>query len=146
VEVNTHELKVTYNYGEKNVAEVIKEVKDKDFVKWEITTTSARKLLLARSGTLYSRFPLDKLRKCVTKGIEEAYGVKLEGFKKYDNLSYETMCCIYNIALLDPGKNVNIGWIYTTTLGIDHGLRTLLEKLEAKDIPRYARQSSRLHH
>jgi len=115
----------------RDVAEIIKDIEN--FVEKTVNLSTARKLLLTRSGTLYKNFPSKKVWEWSTKKIEEHFGVKLQGLE--DNVLYEAMRYIYNNAIFDMGKKSSIGWIYTTVWGIEGGVQKLLEKLGIKDVP-----------
>lgn len=63
----------------RDVAELLKEIED--FVKREVSVSSAKRLLLSNKGTLYSKFPSGKVWEWAEKKIEEYFGVNCEKSK-----------------------------------------------------------------
>ena len=92
----------------------------------EITVDTVKRMLFTRYGRLYSRFPSRKVWEWAGR-LAKKWG--LEGnFPRLHNVFYAVMRSMYKELEFDAGRNVNVGWMFTTAWDIRDAVRDVIEK------------------
>ena len=98
----------------------------------EITPQTVQKLLFNRYGKLYSKFPSKKVRAWAERKAEK-WGL-IGTMPQIYNVFYAVMRSIYKELEFDAGRNINIGWMYTTAWDIRDSVRAVIEKKIGEEI------------